>query len=227
MIPMPASDRRVARHALYDDIRDGIVTWRFQPGQRLSEEQLAEEFDMSRTPVREALQRLETEQLVERHQNGSLAVTWVSEEELVNLFAVRIALEQVAAVEACRRGTEEDFAAMRQALKAMEIAFRTDSPDLLAQYGREFHAGYISISGNHVCQRMLSQLQPHIDRYRSLTTSVDRRRSEDAINDHKLLLGALKQRDESRSRQLVEAHLTAGKDAALAALHYRLEKSKT
>ncbi|WP_156752533.1 GntR family transcriptional regulator, partial [Mycobacterium sp. ACS1612] len=104
--------------SVYEEFRDAILTGRFAAGQVLSENALATEFGKSRTPVREALHRLEIEGLVERVPRG-VRVRASSPEEILDIYEVRITLEGAAAKAAPERATEFDRMQLRSAQQAM------------------------------------------------------------------------------------------------------------
>ena len=145
----------MTRDSVYDEIRGFIVEWELLPEERLSEEGLAERLGVSRTPVREALQRLEAEGLVVRNKNGSLSVAEASPDAARSIYRVRTALERVAARAAAQHATEEEIEAMDRALIAMEVAVRMGELRLVGAHGREFHALIHRASQNRVCLAFL------------------------------------------------------------------------
>lgn len=210
--------RRVTRDSVYDEIRGFIVEWELDPGERLSEEGLAERLSVSRTPVREALHRLEAEGLVVRNSNGSLSVAEASPHAARSVFKVRTSLERVAAREAAQRATEEEIEAMDRALAAMEVAVRLGDLRLVGTYGREFHALVHRACRNRICIAFLEQLQPHVDRYRMLTTGYDEQRSTHALEQHRSLLEAIKNGDQDLAEELAGTHTTTGEEIAIRAI---------
>ncbi|NRG43991.1 GntR family transcriptional regulator [Bacillus sp. CRN 9] len=89
-----------AKDIVYTKLKKGIISCEFKPGQAIIEDDLASELEVSRTPLREALQRLEIEELVIRQQNGRLKVAPVSVKEVKELFLVRSMLEGIVVLEA-------------------------------------------------------------------------------------------------------------------------------
>ena len=109
---------------VYAGIRRNIIEGRFPPGMRLVEQRLAEEFDVSRTPVREALTRLEAEGLVVVERNRGAQVRALSEEEISDLYDVRARLEAYAAELAAERADVSDHAALGDAASSFDLAVR-------------------------------------------------------------------------------------------------------
>src|SRR5262245_33483485 len=105
---------------IYLAIRDRIVAGEYAPGLRLSQQQLAEELKVSRTPLREALQRLEAEGLVVGQANKGMEVAPVSLGDVENSFAMRLLVEPVTVAAIAARVTDDDLAQMEQALAEMQ-----------------------------------------------------------------------------------------------------------
>lgn len=210
--------RRVARDIIYEELRDAIVVWEIRPGQRLAEEDLAERLGISRTPVREAIRRLELERLVTRESNGQLYAAGVSEADAVRTYAVRIALEVVAVHASCELMAEEELSALSDALEEMRAAGDRGERSAVGTAGSRFHGIIHEASDNPTCQAFLAQLQPHVDRYRRLTTVYGANRATAAVREHGALLKALKARDADRAEAVLVRHLEAGRGAAVEAL---------
>lgn len=212
------SRRRVSRDNVYEELRGAVVQWELRPGERLSEEKLAERLGVSRTPVREALHRLESERLVVRSRGGWPSVADVSVSDAEQIFAVRTALETVAITTAALYMTDDVIAALDQALSAMAVAVTVGDTDVVVRYGREFHGMIHNASRNETCIAFLQQLQPHVDRYRTLTTQADVNRSSQALSDHRQILAALRDRDAEAAAACMARHTMAGRDVAIRAI---------
>ena len=213
-----ARKRRVARDSVYEELRGQIVQWRLLPGERLSEEQLASDMGLSRTPIREALYRLEAERLVSRNAAGTASVAEIFLEDIEHLYAVRTALEQVALRAACTLVVDEDFELFEADLAAMRVAAEVGDPVLVAEYGAQFHGRFHRISRNAICVSLLEQLKPHTDRYRALNVEISSVRSAAALDEHRGILEALRARDQHLSGNLLAKHLNTAKEVALGAL---------
>ncbi len=219
MAVLRSRERRVARDSAYEALLWAIVRWDFRPGDRLSEDSLATQLGISRTPVREALHRLEAERLVTRNAAGALSVAQTSTDDVEHLYAVRAALEVVAIRAACTHATEEDFEQLEATLSAMEVAVALPEPRLVADYGRDFHSYIHSMGRNALCIALLEQLRPHTDRYRALNVEFEGERARAAFEDHRSILEGLRDRNADACARLLTDHLAAGKQVALRALN--------
>ena len=146
--------------SVYEELRENIVNGRYEAGAPLVETALATEFSVSRTPIREALRRLEQDGLVERGSRGMHVRS--SHEEILEIYEVRITLEVAAARAAAERRTALDLARLEQIHQAMLTA-STDDSERLATTNRRFHEIVWSMSHNATLIDLLAE------RYRKLT----------------------------------------------------------
>lgn len=198
------------KSSVYDLIREAILTGALAPGQTLSENALAERFGASRTPVREALHRLEIEQLVER-ASRSVHVRETSPEEILDIYYVRISLEGAAAKGAAERASELDIARLKVAAQNLKEA---TSPGERALTNRLFHEAMWSASHSPTLIDLLERLNVHLIRY-PRTTFEREERWRDAVREHDQILEAVTNRDGASARQLAEAHMTAAREVRL------------
>lgn len=195
---------------VYERIREAILSGELAPGQTLSENSLAERFGASRTPVREALQRLEIETLVER-AGRSVRVSETSPEEILDIYYVRISLEGAAAKGAAERASEFDVARLRATAQRMAEA---TSPEERARTNREFHEAMWAASHSPTLNDLLGRLNVHLVRYPRTTLESDERWKE-AVNEHDAILDAVISHDASRAQSLAEAHMAAAREVRL------------
>ena len=212
------ASRRITRDSLADELVGAIVAWRLPPARRLSEEWLARELGVSRTPVREALLRLESQRLAVRSPSGQLVVAPVSEHNVSDVFSVRIALEATAAREAAERVTDRELDDIAELLLRLAMALEAGQLRTFATYGRQFHAAVHAASRNDIAISYLATLQPHVDRYRYLTTLTEVRRPPEAEQGHRSLFLALQARDGAAAADAMTEHLAKGRKATLSAV---------
>ena len=191
---------------VYGELRERILNLDLAPGARLPEAELAAELAVSRTPLREALRMLLAEDLVEQLPTGGMLVRRLDLQDLQELYAVRAALEGLAAREACRRLTKADLEALGNLVERMRLL--VDHPAELTRLGGEFHARIAAIAGNRRCEQLLRQLDGHMRRYRALTSRREPRRRA-ALEDHRALFEALRARDPDAAERTVRDHVLA------------------
>jgi DNA-binding GntR family transcriptional regulator len=198
--------------SLYEELRDAILTGRFAPGQLLSENALATEFGKSRTPVREALHRLEIEALVERASRG-VRVRTSSPQEILDIYDVRITLEGAAAKAAAERATEFDRSQCRATQRAM-LEVHDDDPRAMAASNRRFHEAVWTASHNPTLVDLLHRLNVHLVRYPT-TTLTHGDRWDAVLREHEELLGAIESRDGEAARRIAEHHMFGAREVRL------------
>jgi DNA-binding GntR family transcriptional regulator len=197
---------------VYEELREAILTGRFAAAQVLSENALAAEFGKSRTPVREALHRLEIEGLVERVPRG-VRVRASSPEEILDIYEVRITLEGAAAKAAAERATEFDRMQLRSAQQAM-VDLDDDAGAAMAAANRRFHEAVWTASHNPTLVDLLHRLNVHLVRYPTTTlTYADR--WEAVLREHQELLSAIEARDGEAARRIAEHHMSGAREVRL------------
>ena len=197
--------------SVYERIREAILTGRFPAGHLLGEVALATEFGTSRTPVREALHRLEIEQLVERAARG-VRVRDSSPEEILDIYEVRITLEGAAARGAAERATPLDLVRLRSAQAAMRLV--GEDPQERARANRAFHEALWQASHSPTLDDLLRRLHAHLIRYPT-TTLAHGTRWVEVLEEHDALLAALEARDGEAARRIDEAHMAGAREVRL------------
>lgn len=204
----------------YDLIRAAIVENRYAPGQRLIEQRVAEEFGLSRTPVREALRRLEAEGLVVSERNRGASVRPMSPTEVVDLYGLRIRLESYAAELAAERATPEDLAALGRAVEefgAVRRSMATHDVDELRRLNaanRHVHDVIVAAARHPRLAAMLGRTVdiPLVFRAFRAFGPAELERSD---LFHHLIHDAIRRCESARAGQLMAEHIRQGLDAVL------------
>lgn len=197
---------------VYDHLRAGIVTGDYESGAPLVELALAEYYGTSRTPVREALRRLEQDGLVERGDRG-MRVRTRSPEEILEIYEVRIPLEATAAAAAAERRTDLDLMRIRRAEAQMAKTSSSD-PNNMASANRLVHEAIWAASHNGTVVDLLTRLNNHLTRYPATTLAVGGR-WEEALRQHDEIITAIEKRDCDRAAELARVHMTRARDIRL------------
>jgi len=151
--------RQRASDSVYDALRNAILTYAFQPGQRLNVHDLAEQLGVSLTPVKDAVTRLEAEALIEVRPRSGTFVTAVSPEDIYETFEIRCALECLAGEKAVRHATPEDVRKLRTIADAM-LGASDDGTH--AANNIEFHKSIITLAASDRLRDMYETLDAHI-----------------------------------------------------------------
>lgn len=201
----------------YEAIRDAIVEGRHVPGSQLVQEQLADELGVSRTPIRDALNRLTQEGLATWRPGLGFVVNDLSDEEIIHVHQVRERLESLALELACGRLDRVQVARLRLLIEEMAAA---DPTDAKAQYdlNRQFHQALIEPCGNPLLLSLLDQLWDN-PLSRRITRSYihDQQNVSRMIAEHQEILQASLEDDLERLLTLAKSHMQEGYSDSLSA----------
>jgi DNA-binding GntR family transcriptional regulator len=190
---------------VYRQLREAIISGDFVPGERLVETTLAAQLGVSRSPVREAIRRLEQDGLITFTPRRGVAVDSPTVSEVEDVYSVRAVLEVLATRLAARRRTSKHLDALRRAVARMEhsISLR-DTPAVVRADG-DFHRIIVEASGNAKLKEILTGLLDVIRRAR-LAAHSRPGWSETALDMHHGILVAIEQQDEARAVDLMQHH---------------------
>ena len=195
-------------------IRDAIMDGRLEPGLRLKEEQLAQELGISRTPIREALQRLTTEGLVQARPNRGAFVRSYNATELNEMYELRAVLEGYAAGRAATSLTDEDLAELRASCERFEaLSVATQVEEVVAENGR-FHELIHASAAGELLMEMIRQVLELPLVYRTYVWySPDQKRASE--HAHRELLASLERRDVVQAERLMREHVLGARDVLM------------
>lgn len=205
------------REIVFDTIREAIIRQILKPGERLMEVQLAEEMGVSRTPVREALRKLELEGFVTITPRKGAYVTSISISDIQEIYEIRAALESLACGLAAERATEEEIAEMKRFL--VKEAALVDSNKILDTVDADIglHDLICMASRNERLLNTLDKLRKKVYQTRVAVTSLPgrKRRSHEG---HRQLVEAIASRETELARNLMLAHVERAQEAIISYL---------
>ena len=197
-------DLKPVQKDAYTLILEAIDTGIYRPGDRLVESELADRFGVSRTPIREALQRLETQSLLTR-DGRSLIVASLDHNQLSELYVVRAELEGLAARLAARHATDEEARVLRDMVEADQALL--GNPKGLARANRRFHKQIHLASHNRYLVQQLDLV--HRSMALMATTSLAAEgRGEVALAEHAAIVTAIENRDEMGAYHALKDHIS-------------------
>jgi DNA-binding GntR family transcriptional regulator len=204
-----------AQQQAYEYIKEEILSLRLPPHARLNAIELSTRLDLSRTPVREALARLEQEGLADRDPGGGgFRVHGLTLKEILDTYKVREALEVEAAHEALPHISEEFLAELDKILRASESLMSLSTYSRFIVGNRRFHAAIVKASGNAMLEQLMA---PIADRVRLIGAMLVRGRSarlKEVLDETLAILEALRTRDAQRIEEAVRAHVRLARDHA-------------
>jgi DNA-binding GntR family transcriptional regulator len=189
---------------VYREILNGINSGRFQPGDRITELEVAQGLGISRTPVREACRYLESEGVLVRG-GGGLIVVRMGDEQVVELYEAREALEGVVARLAAQHASVAEMDVLRQILED-EADVVEGSTEEAAAANREFHLALCMATHNTYLIKTLTQMQDVFLRMRSTTLSIPGRPSE-VVLEHRAILDAISVGDADSAERAARNHI--------------------
>jgi DNA-binding GntR family transcriptional regulator len=192
--------------AIHDAVAEGILSRVLPPGWRLGEERLASLFSVSRTPVREALMRLESESLAARNRRSGLVVANVSAEQILEIYVIREALDGIAARQAAHFNSPVDIAALVRINDALAAAAAEGAYERMASLNVEFHTALARASRNEMLQRFIDQVHQAVRRFQR-TTFSEAGRADEAVREHIAIIEAVKKQDESAAEEAARRHM--------------------
>lgn len=205
----------------YDQIRTRILSGELAPGSQLKEEDLAEICGVSRTPVRDAMHRLESEMFIQRSDSQRSFVSVWSDADIEELFTLRTMLESHAAARAAERATPEILRALQSNVGSIASAINRPIPDVdtFLAMNAEFHGLIVQAAASPQLAMMLNRLvlQPIVHR---TAMRYDANQLSRSLSEHAEIVAALEQRDGEWARAVMVSHIRR-------ALHvYRSERER-
>jgi DNA-binding GntR family transcriptional regulator len=200
------------RQTPYERLKAAIMSGELQPGQPLVETALAEWCGVSRTPIREALRRLQQDGLIDRTDRG-MTVRERSPEEILDIYDTRLVLEAMAGRVAADRRTAYDLRAMRLWLERGDDVASDDNAAMV-EANQAFHVAVWRASHNESLIDLLERLNLHLARYPGTTLGSPGRWSE-ARREHKALVDAIEARDADGAHDIAMKHFERARDIRL------------
>ncbi len=198
------TEAKTAQRDAYSLILEAIDLGEFRPGDRLVESDLAERFGVSRTPIREALQRLETQQLLTR-DGRSLIIASLDHNQMAELYVVRAELEGLAARLAAKHATEEETRVLRDMVE--DDRSLVNDPTALARANRRFHRQLHLASHNRFLMQQLTLVHQSMALMETTSLAVEGR-GETALAEHDAIVRAIENRDEDSAQSALKEHIS-------------------
>jgi len=198
--------RQTMQEAVLEHLRNMILNRQLLPGERLAQDELAKQLDVSRTPIREALHKLASEGLVTISPYKGASVAEFSPSELEEIYSVRSALESHAAYLAAQRITDEELEQLEVLLHQIEEAFQKKDFLRLLEVHHQFHASIcVAAKQQRLCKLAIQHLEL-TDLYQRMALSLGRG-ARDPVVEHKEILETLRRRDADAAEHLIRIHL--------------------
>lgn len=205
VLPQPKGTRATLARYIYARLKTAILTNEYQPGQFLTESELAEAFATSKSPVRDALKLLQAERLVDAVDKRGYVITVLTPTDVKERLQVRQVLEVAAAELAVHNMTDTGLARLREMVSVVDdLAALNDQKGLLL-HNRQFHAAIASLSGNSYLAELIERV--HADLQRALFSDLSTSSFQDLKSEHEAIIDSLAGRDVVTAKQVAESHV--------------------
>lgn len=194
------------RDVVFKTLREAILKGNLAPGERLMEIQLANQLGVSRTPIREAIRKLELEGLVIMIPRRGAEVARITEKDLKDVLEVRASLEELAISLACERISELSVEALKEALKSFKAAINEGDVTKIAQSDVDFHDIIFAATDNARLIQIVNNLREQMYRYR-LEYLKDYTTHDRLYKEHEEIVRAIANRDKALARKLIVEHI--------------------
>ena len=206
LAPIKLDSYKPLREVVSETLRDAIVNGVLQPGERLMEIQLAEELGVSRTPVREAIRKLELEGFVVMVPRRGTYVADLSLKDINEVFEIRTALDVLAAGLAAERITDEELEEMERLLVYIGEYIDSENMDKIIEADGQFHDLLYKASRNDRLVGIINNLREQFTRFRSISIAYPGR-LKNTWEEHRRLLEAIAQRNADLAMQIAREHM--------------------
>lgn len=214
------------RDVVFYTLRQAILKGELEPGERLMEMQLAEQLGVSRTPIREAIRKLELEGLVLMIPRRGAIVAKITEKDLRDVLEVRSSLERLSTELACERMKDDTIVELKKAQEAFKAALDQEDITLQAQKDVEFHDVIYKATGNLRLIQMLNNLREQMYRYR-LEYLKDSSTHQLLIKEHQDIVNCLEERDGTGAKMIISNHINRQYEDVIHTLRTHHKKANT
>jgi len=204
-------ERKSLGEHVFESLKHSIVRGKISSGEWLVESHIAETLGISRTPVREAIHKLEREGLIERQPRGGFTVLGLEREDIEETFGIRSVLEGYAARLAAVKHAAQELEELENKIDEFQTALDHKKMNLLPAINTEFHDLLYSLSKSPKLINMINGLRDQIYRYRQMILK-ERKFASTSNLDHKKMLKYIRKRDDEGAERLVRDHILRGQE---------------
>jgi DNA-binding GntR family transcriptional regulator len=223
LVPIKLDNYKPLRELVFESLREAIISGRLKPGERMMEIQMAEEMGVSRTPVREAIRKLELEGLVVMIPRKGAYVAGLSLKDIVEVFEIRGALEGLAAELAAERITDDELENLERYL--VRITEDIEKGDLVkvVETDTDFHTQLYKASRNDWLLQIINNLREQIQRFRTTSLSYPGRMKE-AVEEHRQIVEAISIRNGKLARKLAQEHIDKAENSLMSIIQNGIKR---
>lgn len=211
VLDYPVERQLTLRERIVDFIKDAVVSGRLKPGERVPEQEIAESFGISRTPIREAFRQLESEGFISVTPRKGAVVSPITDQDVREFYAIKSLLEGFAAKTACVKLTQKDIKKLESLNSQMERCAEKVDVKGFFKLDNQFHDTFLRSCGNEKLCALVHQLVQQFERFRITALSLPGRMA-DSVRQHNEIIEAFKNSDMNLVESLVRANAERGRD---------------
>jgi DNA-binding GntR family transcriptional regulator len=212
------------REVVFNTLRKAILTGELKPGERLMEIHLANQLGVSRTPIREAIRKLELEGLVVMMPRRGAEVAQITEKSLRDVLEVRRTLDAFCAELACERISEEEIEQLREACEEFERAAGTEDVSAIAKADVELHDIIVQATRNRRLIQIVNNLSEQMYRYR-FEYIKDELRHDNLVEEHRMIYESILHRDKEKAAEASKLHIDNQEQSIIKQLRSEQERN--
>ena len=198
---------------VFEVLELNILSGQYERGELLTEIRLSEQLGVSRTPIREALRRLEQEHIIESTSKG-VKVIGISREDIADICAIRLRLEGLAARWAAERADESGIAQLKEIVELQEFYTQKEDPDSIKNADSRFHQTIYALCGSTCMRDTLEPLHRKLLKYRRVSVSRQSR-AQKSLEEHRAIYQAIADHDGEKAERLTVLHVENARDSIL------------
>lgn len=214
MLNFDIKNHKPLREMVYEELKMQILTGAIVPGTRMMEVELANQIGVSRTPVREAIRKLEKEGLVIIEPRKGAYASQISTKDMVEILEVRQNMEGLAAFFAASRMQQDQLSELKEVAGLYNTAVADGNMEDMIKYDTRFHRIIVESCNNKILVQMIEQLQELVLRFRYIYYD-DFRRAEKMPEEHRMILEAIENGDADSARQAADVHIDRLKEMVI------------
>jgi DNA-binding GntR family transcriptional regulator len=214
MLNFDIQNHKPLREMVYEELKMQILKGSIIPGTRMMEVKLAEEMGVSRTPIREAIRKLEKEGLVTIEPRRGAYASMISTEDMVEILEVRQDLEGLAAYFAADRMTDEKMEELREVSNSYNEAVKSGKMEDMIKYDTRFHHIIVESCRNKILVQMIEQLQELVLRFRYIYYD-NFRRAENMPDEHEAIVAAISEGNADKALAAADIHIDRLKELVM------------
>lgn len=200
-------DKHSLRWKVYQSLRHDILHGRYADGEFINETAIAKELGVSRTPVREAILQLEYEGLLQTVPNRGTFVNGIFEEELRDIYEIRLKIEGLVTKRATEKITDDALKELQHILELMEFYFQKNDVEHFVIQDEQFHQLIYHVSKSRTLKHILKDYHQYTERYRE-TSVMCTGRMKAALDEHKKIYEAMERREADTAQLAMEEHVS-------------------